>query len=274
MILISYPSGGFGNFLYHTLTEFSSNTYKPDNTNFDFDVAGRSHATAKYTPIYWNDPPEFDPMLPMTDKECLILCDNGIGNDSYDKLLQAMPGSVIVRTCIDEDVRPVIYKTCIYKALTSDTLTETIGHVVDYWQDNKVYSIRENFTLFYYNWPFKWEPDPRCINVSLKQLIIDPVNTIVEIIHAINGSTVEMDRLQELCIQWTNNNQKYFKVYHDWNRINNALDSRQTIDLSDITDLHDQGYINYCLEKKFNYTIPVYDYRNWFSNSSEIPRTL
>ena len=42
------------------------------------------------------------------------------------------------------------------------------------------------------------------------------------------------------------------------------------IDLTEFTSLHDQGYINYRIEKKFNIVIPVYDYRNWFNSTNDI----
>jgi hypothetical protein len=274
MILISYPSGGFGNFLFHVLTEFADNTYKPDNTNFRFDLAGRSHDTKKYTTTYFHEPSEYNTLLPATDKECLVLCDNGIVNDSYDKVSQVFPNAVIVRACIDQAVRPVIFKTCVVKAQKSDTLTETNEHVVTHWEDTEDYSIRENFTLLYHNWHFKWTPNERCINVSIEQLINDPVNTIVKLINSIEGNAIDIERLKQLCDEWTVSNQSYFKIYYDWQRINKALDQNKSIELTDITDLHDQGYINYCLEKKFNYTIPVFDYKNWFRNTSEVPRHL
>ena len=276
MILISYPSGGFGNFLFHVLTEFADNTYKPDNSNFEFDLVGRSHQTIKYTKIYFHDR-DYTLLLPDTDKECLILCDNGINNDSYAKINTVFHGATIIRTVIDNSVRPIIYKTCVVKAQNSDTIKETKKQVNTNWIDSaKDYSIRENFTLFYHNWPFGWGPMDGCINISIEQLINSPVDTVVKLINAIKGNVLDLDlkSLTELCNNWIVSNQSYFKIYYDWQRINIALDQNRSIDLNNITDLHDQGYINYCLEKKFNYTIPVYDYRNWFQNTLEIPKHL
>ena len=274
MILISYPSGGFGNFLFHVLTEFSSNTYKPGNSDFKFDLVGRSHDTKKYTPIYHHDPVHYTVSLPQTDKECLILCDNGIDNDSYEKINQVFTNARIIRVCIDHAVRPVVYKTCVTKAQNSDTISETINQVGGNWGDIEDFSIRENFTLLYHNWPFSWTQKQNCINVSLEALIQNPIETNKHLIGLIGGEVLDSNRLVDICESWKKSNQKYFKVYCDWQRIESALDSNSHIDLTDITDLHDQGYINYCLEKKFNYTIPVYDYRNWFKSTEEIPLVL
>jgi hypothetical protein len=275
MILISYPSGGFGNFLYHCLTEFSSNTYKPGNDSFSFDLMGRSHDTKKYIPTYFLDPDNYQFTLPETNLECLVLCDNGITNDSYDKINKTFPEASIVRVVIDDAVRPVIYKTCVFKAKNSDTITETKDQVVANWSDaEEDYAVRENFTLLYHNWPFKWQADKQCINVSLEELITDPVKTIESLISTLHGKIVDKDRLLNNCKEWQCVNEKYFKIYWDWTRIAESLGSNFDIDISDITELHDQGYINYCIEKNYNRIIPVYDYRNWFKNTKDIREFL
>jgi hypothetical protein len=271
MILISYPSGGFGNFLYYYLTEFSNNTYKPGNNNFDFDLLGTSHNTKKYTPIYFHDPDNYKFILPKTNLECLILCDNGINNDSYEKIDKTFPEAKIIRVIIDDAVRPVIYKTCVTKAQRSTTVIETNDQVFSNWPDaSEDYAKRENFTLLYHNWPFKWQKNSKCINVSLENLIVDTANTIKSIISAIGGKPINLSTFIDTCERWKIANNNYFAIYWHWQQIEDALDKNLDIDLSNIIDLHDQGYINYCIEKKFNCIIPVYDYRNWFKNTKEI----
>lgn len=271
MILISYPSGGFGNFIYHVLTEFASNTYKPDNINFKFDTLGRSHETIKYTTTYFHDPENYSIQLPDTDKECIILCDNGIQNDSYDKIDLTFPQAIKVRMCIDDDIRPVIYKTCINKALESDVFNETRSHIIKNWEDsNEDYTVRENFTLFYHNWPFKWEPDLDCINVSIKSLISRPEATIIDLITKLNGKVINYDKLTEISHEWFKTNYTYFKIFYQWQEIEKALTADVNFNISDITDLHDQGYINYRIERMYNVVIPVYDYRNWYLSTNDI----
>ncbi len=49
-----------------------------------------------------------------------------------------------------------------------------------------------------------------------------------------------------------------------------TLDTNTNIDVSDVTELYQQGYINYCIEAKYHVTIPVYDYKDWFKSTSEI----
>lgn len=275
MILISYPAGGFGNFIYHILSEYSTNTYKVNNSNFKFDISGNSHSTQKYTLTYFHDPDDYQIVLPDTDKECLILCDNGINNDSYHKINRVFPGATIVRLCITNNVRPIIYSTCILKAMRSSLIKESQFHVNTFWTDSdEDFAVRENFTLLYHNWPFKWESAPNCINVSIESLILDPVSTLTNLIGQINGSVTDLNSLNTVCAEWQKSNKQYFEIYYHWKNINAALDNKSNLDISNITELHDQGYINYCIEQKFNVTIPAYNYRDWFKNTSEIKEML
>lgn len=273
VILISYPSGGFGNFLFHALTEHADSTYSPGNLKFNFSKTGNSHDTTKYTQIYYRDPLDYVLTIPDRNKKTLVLCDNGIENDSYAKINQVFNNATIVRTVIDSSVRPVIYQTCIVKAKRSNLDIETQNQVANNWLDyNEDYAKRENFTLFYHNWNFGWNPvsDHNVVNVSLEQLITDPVECLTSLITQLGCQLIEHDELIRLCCQWQASNQEYFDVYWQWERINAALDNDINLNINEVTSLHSQGYINYCIEKKFNITIPVYDYKDWFIDTNQI----
>lgn len=274
LVLISYPSGGFGNFIFHALTVHASSTFKINN-QFEFSLTGDSHNTVKYTNVYYNDPDNYQLLIPDSNKTTLILCDNGIINDSYDKINKTFPNAKIIRLCISKKIRPVIYQTCIIKAKRNDLISESKDHVTTHWTDSdQEYTTRENFTLLYHNWPFDWKFNNNCINVDIERLIIDPVNTIIWLIKQINSEVINLDQLIALCNQWQEVNQQYFKIYWSWENINRALDNDCFMALDDIIDLHSQGYINYCIERKFNVTIPVYDYRNWFKNTDDIKEMI
>jgi hypothetical protein len=73
---------------------------------------------------------------------------------------------------------------------------------------------------------------------------------------------------------WYIANAKYFNVYSYTNLILTALENKENIDISHIVDLHEQGYINYCIEKQYNIEIPVYDYRNWFRSTEQIQQAI
>jgi len=276
VIVISYPSGGFGNFLFHVLTEFANDTYKVPNDGFLFSTNGNSHNTTKYTSIYFHDPDHYTLMIPDPTKKTIVLCDNGINNDTYHKVKLAIPNCTIIRLCITEKVKPVIYQTCTVKALRSDVIVDTLDQVSANWTDaHENYAARENFTLMYHNWKFKWEySDDAQINLSIEELITNPVSCLTQVIRDIGSIPINLDKLDALCGDWQKANQQYFKVYYDWAKIEAALDTEQHIDISNIIDLHSQGYINYCIEKKYDIVIPVYDYRDWFTNTKDIAKSV
>jgi hypothetical protein len=277
LMLISYPSGGFGNFLFYVLTEFSNNTVKVDNTQFKFGPTGNSHSTKKYTDVYFYDPDKYTIPILDPNKLTLILCDNGINNDSYEKIKKTFLNARIIRAVIDSSVRPIIYQTCIVKAKNSNLVDENKMHVLTHWNDfNEDYAKRENFTLMYHQWPFKWNKvnDPTIINLSLEYLITNPVGCVSELIKSTGGQVINKEKFIDCCHQWKQVNQLYFKIYYEWEAIKNSLENSQNIDISHITDLHEQGYINYCIECKFNVIIPVYDYKNWFTCTEQIQKMV
>jgi hypothetical protein len=61
----------------------------------------------------------------------------------------------------------------------------------------------------------------------------------------------------------------FFKI-----TIEHSLEHAQNINVSHTTNLHKQGYINYCIEHKFNVIIPVYDYKNCFTYIDQIQKMV
>lgn len=277
IILVSYPAGGFGNFIYYILTKFADQTVKVPNIGFNLSADGNSHDVTKYTEIYYHDPTEYIPNISIDpeDKKILVLCDNGILEDKYSKIKTVFPNATIVRIVIDPAVRPVIYQTCITKAMKKDINTINQSHVDSSWTDaDTEYAQRENFTLFYHNWPFGWQESADNINLSLEDLIIDPIETIIKLINNLGMQLVDKDSLGLVVNDWVTANAEYFSIYWSAKRIMQALTSGKHIDISDITDLHEQGYINYCIETKYHVTIPVYDYKDWFKSTAEISNMI
>lgn len=273
IICISYPTGGFGNFLYHILVSFAEETIDPTTISFSFSPTGDSHNIKMLSNIYFKDPEYYDPWIIVDhdDKSIPVLCDNGINNDQYTQLLKVFPYAKILRVIISPKVRPIIYQTYNNKALNVTLLDDVQDHLNANWQDsNENYAIRENYTLFYHNWPFKWEQIDGVINFNLEELIINPYNAIVMLFDMLGLTLINKEILINTLADWTTANQKYFKIYNTSNDILNALNTNQQIDISGIVDLHEQGYINYCIEQTYNVIIPVYDYKDWFKNTSEI----
>jgi hypothetical protein len=273
IIVISYAGGAFGNFLFHVLTEHADNTYKPGNADFEFDTLGRSHNTKIYTPIWsYLNTTTYTTFFPDTDKSCLILCDNGFENDQYDDIRKTFGQCHIVRVCLSERIRPVYWNMNAFKSLEISTEDLTQSHVSMHWKDaNEDWAKRENITLHYHNWNYGWQPmdDKKIINVDLEQLMKNPMPVLKNLMQRLGFAITRESTLVELCSKWQQTNAKYLDVYYQWQKIDQALDNQESINF-DIQSLHDQGYINYCIERKYNVTIPVYDYRNWFGNTDQI----
>jgi hypothetical protein len=274
IIFVSYPSGGFGNFVFHVLTHHFKNTHKVSKNDFNFSPDGNSHSTTKYLPDWFHDPDEY--ILDFeSNRKLVLLVDNGITNDGYTKLRARFNHGTIVRLNISDNVRPVVYKTMAVKAQRSDPVKETLANVKSNWDDNYDWNIRENFTLLYKNWPFAWNPiiATDLVNVSIEDLIRNPLDTFRTLAVALDDEIVEHEELDKLILEWKKKNQKYFDILTTWKDLEHALDTNCPYSLPEL-DLHDQGYLNYCIERKFNVIIPVYDYRNWFTNSIEIQEMI
>lgn len=273
IIFISYPSGGFGNFVYHVVSNYFANTHKVSTQDFAFDALGTSHATHKYLATWFHDPDNYTLDFE-SEKTLVLLVDNGINNDSYVKLRSVFKQGIIIRLNIDELSKPVVYKTAVIKAMGSDLISDIKNVVEDNWTDSSEdYALRENFTLFYKNWPFRWRPVENVVNINISDLISNPLNTFEYIANAIQDEIINVSELTKLIHDWKVSNKQYFDIIEIWKIIENALNSEIHIELPDL-QLHDQGYINYCIERKYNVIIPVYDYRNWFQSSTDIQEMI
>lgn len=277
IILISYPSGGFGNFLYYILSEFADQTVKLSNNQLIFGDDGNSHSIVKYTNTYFMDPVDYSLQCDIDpqDNKILILCDNGINNDKYDKITSTFPNAKIVRIVIDPAVRPIIYQTCIVKAMRQDFVDNHSEHIKNNWSDSsEEYAQRENFTLLYHDWSYGWRPNELTVNLSVEQLLTHPTDTIKELINQLGMQLVNESKLKTVLDDWFISNEKYFNVYFHSKLILTALENKENIDISHITDLHTQGYINYCIEQQYNIEIPVYEYRHWFQSTEQIQQAI
>ena len=111
IILIMYPTGGYGNFLYYLLTEYFSNTVKVKN-KFQFSSSGDSHQIIKYTSPFLlgasynkiqqftynyivNDKKAYDQIL--SGKKFIVLCDTGNLVDTIKIKELYFPNASVIR---------------------------------------------------------------------------------------------------------------------------------------------------------------------------------
>jgi hypothetical protein len=281
IIVIHYPPGGFGNFIFHVLSEFAAETAKfSTNKYFKFGSDGNSHRTNKYTNIYFHDPDVYEPTvhsgIDITNSTILILSDNGFGveRESLVKHRSLFPNAQFVKIVLDDLSMVVCYKTSYIKARKVSNFGNgeefMDWHIKHYGNKIRDYEVREHYSTMYHQWHLGWMiTDSDALNLSLTNLISNPYETLIALITELGLTVINSNKLNDLCKEWLNVNTDFFNVYHEWQKINTALDQNQSVPIDQLT-LHGQGYINYCIEKKFNVIIPIYDYRNWFATTNEI----
>ena len=288
IILISYPPGGFGHFIYYILSEFADRTVKIDNSQFKFSAGGNSHSALEYTNAFWHDPDDYDLKLLTTvdvsDKKILVRCDPGLempGDLVYTKTDKIFPNATVIRNILNDNTAFLIYDMALKKIVDNDIFQSCEKLINLNWSDSSEnYARREFYTLAYRNLKLnkifsnlcRWQflDKPNLINFSLDDLIADPYQSICSLIKRLDMKVVQESKLKTLCAEWSEKHLSYIVGYSSWPQIEHALDTNLNFDLSDITDLKTQGYINYRIEEKFNIVIPVYDYKNWFKDVIEI----
>lgn len=195
IILISYPPGGFGNFIYYLLTEFAEQTVKPNNSLFLFGKNGNSHAVNKYTTTYFHGQKIYQPLidasLNIDNKKLLVLVDNGWLDNDYRQLRSVFPNAKIVRMCIDSDVY----------------------HIVGALMDTKVRGAPINVRpREHYGDAGCFRPlsRPNVVNVAFKQLITETKQTFKEMLNQLELTLVNESQLDQVISEWHKIHKPYF----------------------------------------------------------------
>lgn len=139
-VVIMYPTGGYGNFLYYILTEFLKDTVKTNNNNFKFSNSGDSHSCKKYVEpfllgsCYANQKlKEFQYCYAINDqftynqissgKKFLVLADVGNLGDNVNFLRKYFPNATIFRIYAESfEEKLIVWANCMTKSdITSRT---------------------------------------------------------------------------------------------------------------------------------------------------------
>ena len=131
LVLVQYPGGGYGNLLYHVLTEFFADTVKVNNDNFVISNNGNSHTTIKYTAKHETPfDKEYIPRVlvksayEQIQQGCkfLVLCDPTPRADNRKQLLTQFPNSQMVRVYTNSFIdRLVMLTNLMTKSYTENT---------------------------------------------------------------------------------------------------------------------------------------------------------
>lgn len=204
IILITYPPGGFGNFVYHLLTEFAKETAKPSNHSFKFSNAGNSHTTKKYTVSYTQSTEVYFPYIDVdvdtSDKKILVLVDNEWKDNYYNQLLTVFPNAKIVRMCSD----PTIYN--IVAALIA---SKSNGAPIDL-------RFREN-----YSGAGMFNPidHAQVVNVPIKEFILDPNAAFLSLLAQLQLTPIKHNELLSLLSEWKSIHKPYFEeLYKEFHK--------------------------------------------------------
>jgi hypothetical protein len=154
-LVVMYPSGGYGNFLYYLLTQHFEQTVKLNNKNFKFSDTGNSHNVTKYCEIFALGPAynnknlkNFNYSYQVFDqyyldqinqgKKFVVLADMGILGDNIAFLQRYFPQATVLRVFANTfEEKLVLWANCISKAYASseknqvDPVYKTSLHTVD-----------------------------------------------------------------------------------------------------------------------------------------------
>jgi len=130
-IVVMYPTGGYGNFLYMLLSNYLNNTVKLQS-EFEFSKTGHSHAVLKHVEAFclgdqksnlhytYNVNPAAEEQIKQ-GKKFLVLGDMGNRGDNTKFLKRYFTNATIIRThAASFDEKLIIWANCMFKAYHND----------------------------------------------------------------------------------------------------------------------------------------------------------
>jgi hypothetical protein len=280
LLLIDYPSGGYGYYLTRLINSFVTNVVQTADS-FEFDRVGTSHLLPlvagdihheqnrnlySVNDCYQNDIDQ--------QKYILIPYCSGIHNDSTINLEINFPNAKIARLCYYDNTWPLIFQNCILKAMAG-TLETDVEFDFEKFGSRDNWARRENFSLLCENHHYRnmWKPyyHDRFLNIDIFELLIDPYGCLLKVANFINGSVHHADSLPDRHTQFLNANPNT-KTHLEILRLVESLNINQ--DLMHLQHLYHQAVMNFYIQNKFNFVIPSNDYANWFTNTKEIVTML
>jgi hypothetical protein len=276
-LLIHYPSGGFGHFLYAVLTICGSQFHAWDD-KIEFSDTGDSHKVRLNSKVWFHMSPDYqfsvEDWADTDEKRHIVLIDSGINLDEYQVVRNRFPNNQMIRMCIDPVAVPIVRQTCLYKA--ERKIEFEFKSKLD-WEQREEISLSYWHALsqpdFYLN-NFKPVYDQNVLNIPISWLVFQFDLVIDQLNHSL-GLELDRNKARELHAEFMLHNEKYTRSTTLWRDISAALDQNINLELPDNISLHDQGYINFMLEVNYELEeISAWDYRDWFRSTSEIAQAI
>ena len=273
ILVISYPAGGFGHFIFYLLTHFTKETVKvPDELQFS--PTGDSHQQHRYifpwhrnnNPYYQFDCSSVSPLDP--DDIKIIIHDAGHNNEDQD-VRDYFPNARFIKVCAEPEVRIALLELSVAKALN-------ISWDAWFYQTIPSAPIKQGFSektpwtlhqLVWRNVNFtfpKFCPSgyPNVTNVSLKNFIVDTERTFRKLARDLNLTVINDQLLQTKLHEWSNVHQRYVNSVKLWQTIDRALDHGTYLDLTDVADWVTKSMIFYNVCNKYYIKVPAMEWLN------------
>jgi hypothetical protein len=280
LLLIHYPSGGYGFYLTRLINGFITNVVKtPDDFLFDSVgtshplplVAGSIHFDQNQTLISVSDQYQFDIAR---QKYVLIPYCTGIQSDDITALINTFTNAKIIRLYYNDDTWPLVFQNCIIKAAL-ETLETAVEFDSITFGSSDDWAKRENFFLLLKNHHYRhmWnECDlPQFLNINVVDLLTDPETCLRSIANFIDGTIVDLDLLPGRHQQFLDSNLNTVRHLEILHIVKNL---RLTQNLKHIDHLYQQAVLNFYLQLRYNFEVPPNDYSDWFTNTTDIVKML
>ena len=280
MLLIQYPSGGYGFYLARLINSFVTNIVSVDDS-FSFDHLGTSHSL----PLVAGDiHHEQQRTLHSTDekyqsgidqqKYILIPYCPGIPNDTTDNIKNNFPNAKILRLCYQDNTWPLVFQNCIIKAAVG-TLENDVEFDHNKFGSSEDWARRENFSLMFaqhhYRNIWKAHKHEQFLNIDIFELLANPQQCLEQVAGFIGGTTTQLDSLPARHQEFLNANPNTVRHFEILRTVESLKIEK---DLTGIDHLYQQAVMNFYIQSKFNFVIPSNDYANWFTNTKEIVTML
>jgi len=258
-----YPSGGFGHFVNAVLSLYGKNFVRPQGT-LEFSPNGNSHSldvvVPKYYQNHWPHNFEFD-----KTKNYSVLIDNGI-NDEGTRFKSYFPNATVIKICYSDHSWPVVARTMIDKAMTSNIETQL---PTAEWDTDQPWAKREKYFLFLRDHQLRnaWRSEnDNCIYVE----------------HLFDYSNLynRLNRFEKILPfkdswnLWRETNSKYIDPCETADIAIQHIKNHQTFNLSHVTDIWAQAIIYYYVWLEFGVEVPHNDFANWIDSTDRITALL
>jgi hypothetical protein len=278
LLLINYPSGGYGFYLARLINHFVTNIVQTTDT-FLFDRRGRSHSLPlvvghihfEQNCILSTVDDRYQSEIQKQKYVTIPYCP-GILNDTTSNLKHNFPNAKIIRLCYHDNVWPLIFQNCILKA-ASGTLEDNVEFDCEKFGSSDDWARRENFSLLFTHHHYRtmWKDHDKCLNIDIFELLTATQDCLHQVANFIGGSIINLDDLPNRHQQFLNANPNTVCHLEILDIVKNLNINR---DLTHINQLYHQAVLNFYLQLKFNFIIPSNDYADWFTNTKEIVTML